>query len=140
MISPSWSDCASRHLIFLALTTFETTFPQRQDIIEKFRFDAGRSPANIVTNGPFLLSSWKHEDADRTASQPELFSRQAAHGKSDDVHGARRKPPPSPCTSKDSLDFIDDQSIPALEKNRLSKQRGFKSVPQLRGEYYGFAD
>ena len=24
-------------------------------------------------------------------------------------------------------------------KNRLAKQRGFKRVPQLRGEYYGFA-
>ena len=37
------------------------------------------------------------------------------------------------------LDFLDDHSIPALEKDRLSKQRGFKRVPQLRGEYYGFA-
>jgi oligopeptide transport system substrate-binding protein len=37
------------------------------------------------------------------------------------------------------LDFLDDHSIPILEKNRLSTQRGFRRVPQLRGEYYGFA-
>ena len=37
------------------------------------------------------------------------------------------------------LDFVDNHSIPIFEKNRLSKQRGFKRVPQLRGYYYGFA-
>jgi oligopeptide transport system substrate-binding protein len=36
------------------------------------------------------------------------------------------------------LDFVDNHSIPIFEKNRLSKQRGFKRVPQLRGYYYGF--
>ena len=31
------------------------------------------------------------------------------------------------------LDFMDDESVPILEKNRLSKPAGFKRVPQLRG-------
>ena len=37
------------------------------------------------------------------------------------------------------LDFVDNHSIPIFEKKRLSKQRGFKRVPQLRGYYYGFS-
>jgi oligopeptide transport system substrate-binding protein len=37
-----------------------------------------------------------------------------------------------------NLDFIDNHSIPALEKPKLAGQPGFKSVPQLRGYYYGF--
>jgi oligopeptide transport system substrate-binding protein len=37
------------------------------------------------------------------------------------------------------LDFLDNYSIPTLEKPRLSKGPGFRRVPQLRGEYYGFA-
>ena len=38
-----------------------------------------------------------------------------------------------------NLDFMDDHSIPPLDKPRLSKMPGYKLVPQLRGEYYGFA-
>ncbi len=34
---------------------------------------------------------------------------------------------------------MDDHSIPSLDKPRLSKMPGYKLVPQLRGEYYGFA-
>jgi len=36
------------------------------------------------------------------------------------------------------LDFIDNHSIPILEKPRLAKSPGFKAVAQLRGYYYGF--
>ncbi len=38
-----------------------------------------------------------------------------------------------------NLDFIDDHSIPPLDKPRLAKMPGYKLVPQLRGEYYSFA-
>ena len=38
-----------------------------------------------------------------------------------------------------NLDFIDDHSIATLDKPRLAKLPGYKLVPQLRGEYYGFA-
>ncbi len=40
---------------FLAITTFEVTYPQRQDIVEKFE-SRWTEPANIVTNGPFRLA------------------------------------------------------------------------------------
>jgi oligopeptide transport system substrate-binding protein len=122
---------------FLTLTTFEVTFPQRQDIIEKFQ-SRWTEPVNIVTNGPFLLSSWRHEDAIELRANPNFF---------------RGKPPMEKVTmfminekttalamyEQGQLDFMDDESVPILEKKRLSSQRGFKRVPQLRGEFYGFA-
>lgn len=122
---------------FLTLTTFEVTFPQRQDIVEKFP-SSWTEPANIVTNGPFLLSSWRHEDAIELRANPNFF---------------RGKPPMEKVTmfminekttalamyEQGQLDFMDDESVPTLEKKRLSSQRGFKRVPQLRGEFYGFA-
>ena len=42
---------------FLAITTFEVTYPQRQDLIDKF-VNRWTEPGSIVTNGPFLLTSW----------------------------------------------------------------------------------
>ena len=39
-----------------------------------------------------------------------------------------------------NLDFMDEShSIPTLDKPRLAKLPEYKLVPQLRGEYYGFA-
>ena len=63
---------------FLAITTFEVTYPQRQDIVEKFD-NRWTEPGNIVTNGPFRFTSWKHEDRNRAPRQSKLFSRQAGY-------------------------------------------------------------
>ena len=122
---------------FLAITTFETTFPQRQDIIEKFD-SRWTDPENIVTNGPFLLSSWKHENEIELKANPNYFRAKPAIDRVTMLM-VKEKTTAVAMYEQGQLDFLDDHSIPALEKNRLSKQRGFKRVPQLRGEYYGFA-
>jgi len=122
---------------FLAITTFETTFPQRQDIIEKFD-SRWTDPENIVTNGPYLLSSWKHENEIELKANPNYFRAKPGIDKVTMLM-VKEKTTAIAMYEQGQLDFLDDHSIPALEKNRLSKQRGFKRVPQLRGEYYGFA-
>ncbi len=45
---------------FPSLTTFMVTFPQRQDMIERYG-DLWSEPAHLVTNGPFRLADWQHE-------------------------------------------------------------------------------
>ncbi|MCH8312212.1 MAG: hypothetical protein IID17_04430 [Nitrospinae bacterium] len=45
---------------FPSITTFMVTFPQRQDIVNKYG-DLWTEPEHIVTNGPFILAEWKHE-------------------------------------------------------------------------------
>jgi oligopeptide transport system substrate-binding protein len=122
---------------FLAITTFEVTYPQRQDVIEKFD-TRWTEPGNIVTNGPFRLASWKHENEIELRANANYF---------------RGKPPIERVTmymvnekttavtlfEQGNLDFMDDHSIPPLDKPRLAKMLGYKLVPQLRGEYYSFA-
>jgi len=122
---------------FLSLTTFEVTYPQRRDVIEKFG-SRWTDPENIVTNGPFLLSSWKHDNEIRLKANPNFFLGKPAI---DNVEMTMINEPTTALAlyEQGQLDFLDNHSIPILEKPRLAKSAGFKNVPQLRGEYYGFS-
>jgi oligopeptide transport system substrate-binding protein len=122
---------------FLAITTFEVTFPQRQDIIEKFE-SRWTDPANIVTNGPFLLSSWKHENEIELRANPKFFGGKPAIDRVT-MFMVNEKTTALAMYEQGQLDFMDNHSIPTVEKPRIAKQPGYKLVPQLRGEYYGFA-
>ena len=121
---------------FLAITTFEVTFPQRQDIVEKFG-TRWTDPGNIVTNGPFLLASWKHENQIELQANPNFFRGKPAMEKVT-MSMVNEKTTALAMYEQGQLDFIDNHSIPTLEKPRLANEPGFKSVPQLRGYYYGF--
>ena len=122
---------------FLAITTFEVTFPQLQDVVEKFGA-RWTDPGNIVTNGPFLLSSWRHENEIELKANANYFRGKPALEQVSMLM-INEKTTAVAMYEQGQLDFLDDHSIPILEKSRLSKQRGFRRVPQLRGEYYGFA-
>jgi len=122
---------------FLTLTTFEVTFPQRQDVIDKFQ-SRWTDPENMVTNGPFLLSSWKHENELQLRANPKFFRGKPAMSNVT-MYMVNEKTTALAMYEQGQLDFIDNHSIPTLEKPRLAKQQGYKLVPQLRGEYYGFA-
>jgi oligopeptide transport system substrate-binding protein len=121
---------------FLPLTTFEVTYPQRRDIVEKFgaRWTA---PGNIVTNGPFILSSWRHENKIELAPNPSYFLGRPAVEKVEMLM-IKEKTTALSMYEQGRLDFIDNHSIPVFEKPRLAKMPGFKAVPQLRAYYYGF--
>jgi oligopeptide transport system substrate-binding protein len=121
---------------FLAITTFEVTFPQRQDIVEKFE-SRWTEPGNIVTNGPFLLSAWKHEDQIELRANPKFFRGKPAMERVTMVM-VNEKTTALAMYEQGQLDFIDNHSIPIFEKSKLANKRGFKHVPQLRGYYYGF--
>jgi oligopeptide transport system substrate-binding protein len=122
---------------FLSLTTFEVTYPQRRDVVEKFG-SQWTEPEHIVTNGPFLLASWKHENEIQLKANPNYFLGKPAIERVE-MYMINETTTALTMYEQGQLDFIDDHSIPALEKPRLAKAPGFKRVPQLRGEYYGFA-
>jgi len=121
---------------FLSITTFEVTYPQRQDIIEKYG-SKWTDPANIVTNGPFVLSSWKHENQIQLTANPNFFLGKPAIEKVD-MAMINEKTTALTLYEQGQFDFIDNVSIPIFEKPRIAKLPGFKAVPQLRGYYYGF--
>lgn len=122
---------------FLSITTFEVTYPQRQDIIEKFGAK-WTEPANIVTNGPFLLESWKHEDEISLRANPNFILGKPAVERVH-MYMINEKTTALALYEQGRLDFLDNHSIPIFEKPRLAKREGFRRVPQLRGTYYGFA-
>ncbi|MGH7874725.1 MAG: peptide ABC transporter substrate-binding protein, partial [Candidatus Binatia bacterium] len=118
---------------FLSLITFEVTFPQRQDIIEKFE-SRWTDPEHIVTNGPFTLASWKHENEIELRANPSYFNGKPSMERVT-MFMVNEKTTALAMYEQGQLDFIDNHSIPTLEKRRLAKARGFKNVPQLRGYY-----
>lgn len=123
---------------FLAITTFEVTYPQRQDLIEKHD-TRWTEPGNIVTNGPFILASWKHENQIELSANANYFRGKPAMDKVT-MYMVNEKTTALTMYEQGNLDFIDEShSIPTLDKPRLSKLPGYNLVPQLRGEYYGFA-
>jgi oligopeptide transport system substrate-binding protein len=122
---------------FLSLTTFEVTFPQRQDIVEAFE-SRWTDPEHIVTNGPFTLASWKHENEIQLRANPKYFLGKPVMDRITMLM-VSEKTTALAMYEQGQLDFIDNHSIPTLEKKRIAKQRGFHHVPQLRGYYYGFA-
>jgi oligopeptide transport system substrate-binding protein len=122
---------------FLSLTTFEVTFPQRQDVVEKFE-SRWTDPEHIVTNGPFTLASWKHENQIELRANPKYFLGKPVMDRVT-MFMVNEKTTAVAMYEQGQLDFIDNRSIPILEKKRLAKQRGFRNVPQLRGYYYGFS-
>ncbi len=122
---------------FLSITTFEVTYPQRQDVIEKFGAK-WTDPAHIVTNGPFLLSSWKHENEIQLVANPNFFLGKPAI-ETVKMFMVNEKTTALALYEQGQLDFIDNHSIPAFEKPRLAKTAAFQRIPQLRGYYYGFA-
>jgi len=121
---------------FIAVTTFEVTYPQRRDIVEKFG-TKWTEPDNIVTNGPFLLSSWKHENEIQLKANPNYFLGKPAIERVE-MAMVGEKSTALAMYERGRLDFIDNDSIPIFEKPRVTKLPGFKAVPQLRGYYYGF--
>jgi oligopeptide transport system substrate-binding protein len=122
---------------FLALTTFEITYPQRQDVIEKFG-TKWTEPGNIVTNGPFLLAGWKHENEIQLKANANFFLGKPAIERVE-MFMINEMTTALAMYEQGQIDFLDKDSIPIVEKPRLAKTPGFKFVPQLRGEYYGFA-
>lgn len=121
---------------FVSITTFEVTYPQRQDIVEKFG-SRWTDPGNIVTNGPFLLSTWRHEDEIQLSANANFFLGKPAMEKVE-MFMINEKTTALALHQQGRLDFVDNHSIPIFEKARMSKTDGFRLVPQLRGYYYGF--
>jgi len=121
---------------FIYLTAFCPSYPQREDVIERFG-DRWTEPEHIVTNGPFMLTRWEHEYKIELAANPRFFE---------------GKPPlarikmfmiPEQSTAfglyeNDQLDYVDNRSFatPDVERNRKSPE--YKNIPLLRNNYIGF--
>ncbi len=121
---------------FLNLTSWAAYFPQRKDIIEKYK-DDWTEPKNIVTCGPFLLENWQHEYKLSLKRSPYYLSPIPS------LEKIRYNIVPEQSSAfslylNDELDCIDNRSIPISEIETVRKMSETQIYPLLRVTYIGF--
>jgi oligopeptide transport system substrate-binding protein len=118
---------------FPSIVTFMVTFPQRQDIVDKYG-DQWTEPEHIVTNGPFILSEWKHEYKLVLEANARHYEGRPAI---DRVLVYVVEEPTTALTLYETgeLDIIE---LPPVAIPHYKNNPEFTRKPQLRGYYYGF--
>jgi len=118
---------------FPSIATFMVTFPQRQDVVEKYG-DQWTEPRHIVTNGPFILSEWKHEYKLVLEANARHYEGRPAI---DRVLVYVVEEPTTALTLYETgeLDIIE---LPPVAIPHYKNDPEFTRKPQLRGYYYGF--
>lgn len=122
---------------FLAITTFEALFPQRRDLIEAYG-SRWTEPRNLVTNGPFQLASWRHESELHLTANPRFFLGAPAVGEVVMLMVPERTTALA-MFETGQIDFLDNRSIPLLDRERLRALPGAQTIPQFHSYYYAFA-
>jgi len=62
---------------FLALTGFLSLMPTREDIVAQHQVAYAADADKLVTNGPFLLKEWKHEELVVIEKNPNYWNKDA---------------------------------------------------------------
>ncbi len=119
---------------FPFLLTHHSTFPVRQDVIDKHG-DRWTEPANIVTIGPFRLKLWEHD-------------KQLVMERNDAYYGVKPQlkylvgliiQEASTAINLFESGRVDAlNSLPAQQIRELKKRKEFKAVGNLTIQYYGF--
>ncbi len=119
---------------FATIPAFTVTFPIRKDVIAKH----GRTwtePQNIVVTGPFRLTEWKHDSRIEMVPNPHYrgtrpkLEKVTAYVVGEDTAAINM-------FETGKIQYL--SRLPALEIERLKKNPAYRSLPYLRGYYYGF--
>ena len=129
-------DLESPLAFFLNLTSWAVFFPQRKDIIEKYK-DDWTEPKNIVTCGPFNLKTWQHEYKLTLVKNPS-YKNPEPKLEQIKYHIVPEQSSGFSLYLNDELDSIDSRSIPISEIETVKKMKETIIEPLLRGTYIGF--
>jgi oligopeptide transport system substrate-binding protein len=123
---------------FPSITTFMVTFPQREDIIAKYGTH-WTDPGKIVTNGPFVLSEWRHEYKLILTASDSYYGRTSRMKKNslDKVILFIVREPTTALTLYETGD-LDMTGLPPVAIPHYKDSPEYVRLPLLRGEYYGF--
>jgi oligopeptide transport system substrate-binding protein len=125
---------------FIYLTAFSPTYPQRQDIIERYG-SRWTEPGNLICNGAFVLKQWQHEYKIELQANPYYFA-----GKPK-LQKIKMFMIPEQSTAyalyeNNQLDFIDNRSFPSSEiercRNDLTHCQQYHELSLLRVNYLAF--
>lgn len=121
---------------FIYLTAFCPSFPQRQDLVERYK-DRWTEPENLVTNGPFKLTHWQHEYKIELSANEKFFEGPPK------VSKIKMFMVPEASTAfalyeNNELDFVDNRSFATPDVERFRNSPEYKNFPLLRGYYLAF--
>ncbi|HEY9785020.1 MAG TPA: peptide ABC transporter substrate-binding protein [Candidatus Obscuribacterales bacterium] len=121
---------------FIYLTAFCPTYPQRQDIVEKYG-DRWTEPEHIVTNGPFMLTLWRHEYKIELTANPRFIEGPPKLKK------IKMFMIPEQATAfglyeNNQLDYVDNRSFPTADVERYRNSPHYTNIPLLRATYLAF--
>ncbi len=122
---------------FLGQVSHHSFLPVHQATVEQFG-DNWTDPANIVTNGPFMLESWDHEAAINLVKNPDWRDADSVSLERIDgsiiVDGTTRVQAFEAC----EVDALDGTGLPPEEIERLKTEPYYEQYPALGTYYYGF--
>jgi oligopeptide transport system substrate-binding protein len=123
-----WFIQQSSHHSFLAV---------HQATVEQFG-DKWTEPGNIVTNGPFMLESWEHQQSIDLVKNPDW--RGAADVALERINGRIIVDGTTRVQAFDAgeVDALDGAGLPPDEIGRLKETPEYELYPALGIEYYGF--
>jgi len=122
---------------FIGQVSHHSFLPVHQATVEEFG-DNWTDPANIVTNGPFMLESWEHEASINLVKNPDFrdadnVSLERIEG-SIIVDGVTRVQ----AFEAGEVDALDGLGLPPEEIDRLKTEPYYELYPALGNYYYGF--
>lgn len=126
-------DLKKKAVYFPSITTFTATFPQRQDLIEKYG-DRWTEPKNMVTCGPFRLKEWRHEYRLILAANDRYYG---GRPHLDRVVFYVVEEETTALTLYETGD-LDRVTLPPIAIPSYKDQPDYHHAPFLRGYYYGF--
>lgn len=121
---------------FIYLTAFCPSYPQRKDLVEKYK-DRWTEPQNLVTNGPFKLAKWQHEYKIELEGNEKFFEGPPK------LKRIKMFMVPEASTAfalyeNNELDFVDNRSFATPDVERYRKSPEYKNFPLLRAYYLAF--
>lgn len=121
---------------FIYLTAFCPSYPQRQDLVERYK-DRWTEPQNLVTNGPFKLAKWQHEYKIELEGNDKFFEGPPK------LKRIKMFMVPEASTAfalyeNNELDFVDNRSFATPDVERYRKSPEYKNFPLLRAYYLAF--
>lgn len=121
---------------FLSIVSFMSTFPMREDIIEKYGIK-WTEPENMVTLGAYKLQSWKHHDKLIIVRYDNYWGKKPAIKNVEMIMNENQSSALALYESGE-LDYVDTKSMPHLEIPRLRLSPDFRTQPQFTVNYLGF--
>jgi oligopeptide transport system substrate-binding protein len=122
---------------FLGQVSHHSFLPVHQATVEQFG-DNWTDPANIVTNGPFMLDSWEHEASINMVKNPDWRDADSVSLERIDgsiiVDGTTRVQ----AFEAGEVDALDGAGLPPEEIERLKAEPYYEQYPALGTYYYGF--